>query len=235
MDLQDSGLKAVLSSTGTASTTPTAPRRILTLTYSSPGEDGETHHAIIPFPEQYEQAVTDALKLLGKYMANPAPQAKNVFLKYREKRDGEWIWAEFDPANWLLVVQPCSEIGVFEKQMPRSLAAQEIFWGGPIFVYGETKNFLTEWEGFNMTGRGEPSRYSINRPANYAEAVQAAKDQRGIGTAFQRVKQPQSRLTFYLFKDQRTWIAFPPKAMTDDEAWQSIVPAPGAVMGVIAT
>ncbi|KAJ6481887.1 hypothetical protein C8R45DRAFT_1003361 [Mycena sanguinolenta] len=224
--------------------------RTLTLTYSRPGEGGETHHAIIPFPERYEQAVTDALKLLGQYMANSNPQPKHVVLKSRRKRDGQWIWAEFDPTSWLLIVQPDTEIGVFEREALRVVAAKEIFWRGPFYlVFGETKNSLTSWSGFNTSNRGDPSKYSIDRPASYAEAVEATRDciaryyKPRIGTtaimhmgdAIDRVHKPESTLTFYLFLEQHKWVAFPPRTTTDEDAWQAVIPGPGGIMGVIAT
>ncbi|KAF7366353.1 hypothetical protein MSAN_00891800 [Mycena sanguinolenta] len=243
MDPQNTNPTSPSNSAGTMPTMTPINSRTLTLTYSRPGEGGATHHAIIPFPERYEQAVADALKLLGKYMTNADPQAKDVVLKYSimQKRDGKWIWAEFEPANWLLVVQPGAEIGMFEREVPRSLAVKEIFWRGPVYLaFGETNNSLTTWQGLDPTNRAEPSLYLIDRPVNYAEAVAATRNcVAGYNTrsAIKRVQEPGRTLTFYLFEDQRTvhnWIAIPPQATTDDNLWQALVPPPHALMGVIA-
>jgi hypothetical protein len=113
-----------------------------------------------------QQAVTDALKLLGKYMANPTPQAADVVVKLRKSRDGEWIWAEFEPANWLDVVQPGSEVGLFEKQLSKSLAPTPLFWRGPMYlVFGKMKGGLTTWTELNSHA------FSIDRPVNYAVSI----------------------------------------------------------------
>ncbi|KAF8178217.1 hypothetical protein K438DRAFT_1769723 [Mycena galopus ATCC 62051] len=194
----------------------------LTLTYLSPDKGGETHPAIIPFPEQYEQAVTDALELL--------------VLKSRKKQNGQWIWADFKPAKWLVVVEPGSEIGLFAKQVLSALPAKEIFWCGPVYlVFGETKQSLTTWSGFQA--KGAPSLHSIDWPVNYAEAIQATRNcfKDFDWGPLQQVNKPGKTLTFYLFQDQRAWIAFLPKVMTDDEVWQLVVPQPNSVMGVIVT
>ncbi|KAJ7326180.1 hypothetical protein DFH08DRAFT_885002 [Mycena albidolilacea] len=190
-------------------TVPMASRPTLTVTYSSSDKGGETHHAIILFLERYE-AVTDALNLLDKYMANPTPPAGDVVLKYSvlKKRDGEWIWAEFEPANWSLVVQPGSEVGLFQKQILNPPVANNVFWRGPIYmVFGETKNGLTTWTGFDRKGS---FRFSINRPANFAEAVEATKKCAEIwsinGAALEAVKEPGKTLTFYIFEDQNTYL-----------------------------
>ncbi|KAJ7846041.1 hypothetical protein B0H14DRAFT_2773191 [Mycena olivaceomarginata] len=221
-------------------TVPMASRPTLTVTYSSPDKGGETHHAIIPFPERYDQAVTDALNLLGKYMANPTPPAGDVVLKYSvlKKRDGEWIWAEFEPANWSLVVQPGSEVGLFQKKIPNPPVANNVFWRGPIYlVFGETKNGLTTWKGFD---RKESDRFSINRPANFAEAVEATKKcvepylWMNI-SAIKAVNEPGKTLTFYIFEDQNTWIPIPPHVTTDDDTWKLIIPGPLGFLGVIAS
>jgi hypothetical protein len=97
-------------------------------------------------------------------MAIPTPPAGDVVLRLRKKRDEEWIWAEFEPANWSLVVQPGSEVGLFQKQIPNPLVANNGFWRGPIYlVFGETNNGLTTWTAFDRV-----RHVSINRPANFA-------------------------------------------------------------------
>ncbi|KAJ7662153.1 hypothetical protein DFH06DRAFT_1191662 [Mycena polygramma] len=215
-----------------------AASSILTITYCSPDKDGETHHAIVPFPQDYKQAVTAALTLLGKYMAD-APQAGDVVLKSRKIRDKEWIWAEFDPANWLLVVQPGSEVGLFIKQVPRSLAPKAAtFWRGPVhLVFGVTKVGLTTWTDLMTTGHNPKPRYSINRPASYTEAVEATKEciSDNHWSLPKEVNEPGKTLTFFHFKDTLAqWRQFPPQTMTDDLVWKATVPLPLGVMGVIA-
>ncbi|KAF8178212.1 hypothetical protein K438DRAFT_1281635 [Mycena galopus ATCC 62051] len=228
---------------------PTASRPTLTLTYSRPGESGETHHAVVPFPERYEQAVTDALRLLGKYMENPTPQASGVLLKYRNKAaDGEWIWGELDPANWLLVVQPGSQIGLFEGETRESPDAKNIFWSGPVYVFfGATVRSVIKWtDGSRENDKVDRSSFSINRPVSYQAAVEAVRKSipatdrpkwkrvGGWPVAIERVREPGKTLTFYLMKDRNTWIPFPSNTSTDDEAWKAFVPEPLGIMGVIA-
>ncbi|KAJ6511517.1 hypothetical protein C8R47DRAFT_1095327 [Mycena vitilis] len=228
-----------LPTSGDASESAT-PSSILTITYSSPDKDGETHHAIIPFPQDYEQAVTAALTLLGKHIADSRPQASDVVLKSRKIRDKQWIWAEFDPANWRLVVHPGSEVGLFSEQVPRSLARKATFWRGPVhLVFGETKGGLTTWTELMWGSNSNATpRHSINRPASYTEAVEATKEcVRHLKNGVQgEVNKPGKTLTFYYFKDTLTqWRRFPSQAMTDDPLWKATVPSPSGVMGVIAT
>ncbi|KAJ7603528.1 hypothetical protein DFH06DRAFT_1310933, partial [Mycena polygramma] len=221
------------------------PSSTLTITYCSSDKGGETH-AIVPFPMDYEtceqQAVTAALNILGEDMSDPTLQAKDVVLKCRKPRDKqEWIWAKFDPANWPLVVHPGSEVGLFVKQVPRSLAADVTFWHGPIYlVFGTTRGGLTTWT--DLMIRGQPhnpkATHTINRPASYTEAVEATKEcvRHHTGTAERQVHEPGKTLTFYRFQDTLSqWTQFPSQAVTNEKVWKATVPLPTGVMGVIAT
>ncbi|KAJ6511514.1 hypothetical protein C8R47DRAFT_1095320 [Mycena vitilis] len=125
--------------------------RVLNITYCSPDKDGETHHATIPFPQNYEQAVYAALRLLGRYMADPKPKADGVVLKHSHRHlwNDKWIWADFDPEDWLFVVHPYSEIGIFLKQVSTPLATQAVFLCGPVhLVFGQKRRGLTTWTVF---------------------------------------------------------------------------------------
>ncbi|KAJ7920689.1 hypothetical protein B0H13DRAFT_1986716 [Mycena leptocephala] len=225
-----------------AESTPTASRSTLTVTYRSPDKDGETHHAVIPFSQLYDKAVTDALELLGQYIATPAPKENDVVLKssVRKNRDGEWIWAEFKPANWLLVVQPGSEVGLFEKQVSKLLASGPVasFWRGPLnLVFGEMKGGLTTWTELNPD-----YQLLIDRPVSYADAVEATKNCLRDCTfrwifrnAETRVEEVGKTLSFYLFKTNGRWFPFPSNTKTDVDAWKAFVPESPGVLGVIAT
>ncbi|KAJ7026584.1 hypothetical protein C8F04DRAFT_1125064 [Mycena alexandri] len=207
---------------------PTTSRSTLTVSYESPlAENGAAirHYAIIPFPQTYESG----LKLLGKYISSPRPlEANEVTLKSSAKnRNGEWIWANFTPDDWLLVVAPGSEVGLFGK---RPLESQSVFWGGQIYlVFGETKDGLTKWSYFNPR---QPV-HSINRPGSYAEAVEATKQ-----CVRSHILEPGKTLTFYVFKDPASrlteWLQFPSSTTTDADAWKIFVPLPHGVLGVIA-
>jgi len=70
-------------------------------------------HAIIPFPQTYDQAKSAALRAFSTYFNNPS--AINITLKCAIRRkDGSTVWASINPSEWSTVV--CSddeEIGVF--------------------------------------------------------------------------------------------------------------------------
>ncbi|KAJ7662151.1 hypothetical protein DFH06DRAFT_1191656 [Mycena polygramma] len=220
------------------------PGSVLTITYFSPDEDGETHHAVVPFPEHYVQAVDAALHLLGKYMADPTPKASDVVLKSRKPRDSkEWIWAEFEPREWRGVVKQDSEVGLFLKQVPRPLAPQAVFLRGPVhLVFGGRRGGLTTWTDLELRSP-LGSTNLIDRPSSYAEAVEVTKEYVNIHTwvgksnAEEQVKKPGKTLTFYTFQDTtlKQWMQFPSQAVTDDDVWKTTVPAPLGVLGVIAT
>ncbi|KAJ7216443.1 hypothetical protein GGX14DRAFT_441548, partial [Mycena pura] len=213
----------------------------LTIKYRSVGEPedggGESHFAVVPFPKRYEDAVSDALKLLGRYMAHPT--ADQVFLKCLATNavpegDGILVWAEFDPANWALAVQPGGHVQVFEKRHQMPSPSQDLFWDGPIYlVFGKTEYSLTAWT--------KSEQYlMINRPKNYAEAVGRARDAAYKRSNLPQVKpvaNPATTLKFYIFDDEHLtrWFAIPPAAATDDALWKEAVPGPLGILGVIAT
>ncbi|KAJ7628725.1 hypothetical protein FB45DRAFT_43532 [Roridomyces roridus] len=103
----------------------TAPQT-LTLTYRSTSEEsGETHYAVIPFPNSHEEALHAGLKLLSKYMPAQANAAEHVVLRCSAKnREGAWIWADFEPASWAVVVRPGDEVRLFEKSVLATTASQ---------------------------------------------------------------------------------------------------------------
>ncbi|KAJ7768700.1 hypothetical protein DFH07DRAFT_807679 [Mycena maculata] len=216
-----------------------ASSQTLTLTYRSSKEDrSEDHYAVILFPKSYEEAVTGALELLAKYITNP--QVDNVILRCSARnRNGEWIWADFKPEDWPLVVRPGDEVGVFEKP-PKPLASNpQIFWHGSIrVVCGKKEMVKTEWELRDFM--------TIDRPTTYAGAVEliqgwvnnriAQLPNHYMDEARRRLIKPGKILTFYLFTDDlKQWIPFPPIATTDDLVWKELVPPAGGILGVIAT
>ncbi|KAJ7481799.1 hypothetical protein FB451DRAFT_1237216 [Mycena latifolia] len=213
----------------------------LIVSYRSPNNDGGEHYAVIPFPKNYKEALTAALKLLGKYMTNAQPET--VILKYSTKsRDGGWIWVEFDPSNWSLVVRPGAEVGIFKKASQKAVATKA-FWRGPVYlVFGATKGSLTTWTKFQPEPRYDSSP-SIDRPTSYAEAVESTKNSIrnrptswNLPPAMAQANEPGKTLAFYLFSDTlMNWIPFPSSVLTDDAAWKDVVPEPLGVMGVIAT
>ncbi|KAJ7177809.1 hypothetical protein C8R46DRAFT_1075010 [Mycena filopes] len=219
----------------------------LTVSYRSPNADEPTptRYAIVPFPQTYEEAVTSALKLLGKYIAGLSPGVNQVILRSSAKnREGEWIWVDFDPSNWLLVAAPGSEVGLFEAQ-PRALDSNAPFWGGQVYlVFGETKGGLTTWS------RLDPRNHAhlINRPGSYAEAVEAIKRHAAERVswikdypAIKAILDPGKTLpvTFYEFKNPAErlteWLQFPSVTTTNEDAWKAFVPLPHGVLGVVAT
>ncbi|KAJ7443951.1 hypothetical protein B0H11DRAFT_2250379 [Mycena galericulata] len=222
------------------------PNSTLTVTYCSSSKDNnETHYAVIPFPKAYEEAITVALKLLGRYMGNL--RADNVILRCSAKnREGEWIWADFDPATWSLVVKPGDEVRLVQnfKWGQKSAVPTGPFWRGTIYpVCGETKVSEIKWSYFNY--KIPEASGAIDRPANYHEAVELVKKcisdriARNFSTdpAQRRVVEQGKTLTFYLFADihLKQWIPFPSTAMTDDAVWKELVPNAGGILGVIAT
>ncbi|KAJ7121019.1 hypothetical protein C8R44DRAFT_787220 [Mycena epipterygia] len=217
----------------------------LTVTYNSTEDGGEIHYAVIPFPKLYEQAVAAALRLLGKYMGNP--QAAEVILRSSARNQtGERVWADFEPADWLLVVRPDEQVRLFEKRLAKPVAPTTLFWGGPVYlVFGERKASITTWTEFNPTNTHITP--CIDRPTSYAEAVEMTKDCASNHKTYpvnfssapivKRVIEPGKTLTFYIFNDNslRQWIPFPSSALTDDAVWKAIVPESTGILGVMAT
>ncbi|KAJ6591266.1 hypothetical protein DFH09DRAFT_1139151 [Mycena vulgaris] len=226
------GANATAASSTAPKDAPTGPQT-LTVTYRSGDKDSAEHYAVIPFHQQYEDALSAAFKILGKHMA--ASHADKAILK--KKLDGRGVWAEFDPAHWFLVVRPGDEVGLFEK-LPEK-PPKDIFWRGPVYlVFGEKKKGLTTWTEFKT--KNASYNPSIDRPASYDEAVEMTKicaiDSGMWYDAVKRVSEPGKTLTFYLFTDisLRNWIPLPLSVMTDEAIWQGLVPEPLGIMGVIA-
>ncbi|KAJ7076452.1 hypothetical protein B0H15DRAFT_594610 [Mycena belliarum] len=212
-----------------------AKAQVLTLTLRSSNKD-EDRHAVVRFPQSYEEAVATALRLFGPYMSNA--DASNIVLKYRIFRDDHWVWADFESDCWPLVVRPGGEVGVFEKRSENAVASKALFWRGPIYlVFGETKGSKTTWSRLNL--RNPELNTTIDRPASYA-AVEMTKDclkYRDTMLFWKPVTEPGKTLTFYVFSDSKltSWMPFPSSASADDDAWKAIVPEAPGVMGVIAT
>ncbi|KAJ7726922.1 hypothetical protein B0H16DRAFT_261658 [Mycena metata] len=194
---------------------PTTQRSTLTVSYRSLNNGDEPRYAMVPYPQTYEQAVSNAFRILGKYITSSATQ---VVLKYSARnQDGERIWIEFTPADWLLIVPPGSEVGLFEKQS--LLHSKATFWCGPVYLV-------------------------FDRPGSYVEAVEAThkccREASALGYGSETVLEPGKTLNFFTFKHEKTgtttteWAQFPSSTTTNDDTWKIFVPPPRGVLGVIA-
>ncbi|KAJ7701923.1 hypothetical protein B0H17DRAFT_1327521 [Mycena rosella] len=143
----------------------------LTVTYPSPNKDGGDYHAVIPFPQSYQQAVAGALELLGKYMTDT--KEDDIILKYSTKdSDGQRIWADFAPINWGAVVHPGDEEAVevikdWVKNPPALLPYQsqgsQLRTAERVLGSGKTLNFYRFKSNDNLTNWAPfPSSASID-------------------------------------------------------------------------
>ncbi|GLB39388.1 hypothetical protein LshimejAT787_0605500 [Lyophyllum shimeji] len=191
-------------------------------------EGKDDHYAIVPFPETYEDAKAAAVEALGAYMDD----SNDIVLRRSlRNRKGEWVWADIPAKHWKTMIgAPSKEVGVFAR--PR--IAPEPFVHGPLhFAYSRDGGRGISWSSIS---KGLPSALhpqGIDRPKTFAEAAKVVRTK--LSVYLKPLAGPDDTLTFCIFphNDLFTWIPIPEAAHTDDALWQTLVPQPGGILGVI--
>ncbi|CAE6418393.1 unnamed protein product [Rhizoctonia solani] len=78
------------------------PPQSLTIVYTVNGVD---HYAVIPYPKNYEEALTAAVQRFSQYFASAGPSRQVWLAKGLRTRRNRWIWAEVDPESFLPAIE----------------------------------------------------------------------------------------------------------------------------------
>ncbi|KIJ31591.1 hypothetical protein M422DRAFT_36185, partial [Sphaerobolus stellatus SS14] len=204
----------------------------------APGTDC---YAISPVPTSYDDALRDAIAVLGFY--RPQMTMDNTILRLREYLNTDvWAWADIAPNHWNEIVTPNLEIGLFLKERLPILIESEFLHGNVILTYGHSHLGATKW-----TEVPPHKKPYMCRPRSYEEANALAlkcfaHHWRLFGDALKELHdKKKKRFVYCCFwcragetkVSTEAWLAMPEEAYQNADIWRAHVAAPGAILGVM--
>ncbi|KAH8825669.1 hypothetical protein DL96DRAFT_1817166 [Flagelloscypha sp. PMI_526] len=185
----------------------------------------------------YEDAVEVAIRLFHRRVVTSNP--KNIILKRSTKdREGNFIWAEFEPVDWKLLVTGEQPIAVYEHVPPSD---EEFIRGTLYLLLGRRISGKTHWVVPYSFQHDHllKDMMKVDRPVSYEDAVVVVKTSGGEFRRYPNCIEAKNigdqRLQFVEFHstDLQSWSIFPASAYSDANVWRQAMLEPGKLFGAL--
>ncbi|KAH8825666.1 hypothetical protein DL96DRAFT_120326 [Flagelloscypha sp. PMI_526] len=221
-----------------------SPQRTLQFVWTVANKPEELY-AIAPLPATYDDALRVAIGLFPTQITTSEPENFTLKLSTRN-RQGYFVWATINPANWKLLVTGEDPVAVFETP------SEDAFLRGSVYlVPGRRLNGKTEWKTPLSWKRGTSLQINdlveADRPLSYEDAMLIVKNSELLfpSDSSYPFAMPEASnldtsnkgLQFVEFHTDnlQSWSAFPVRAYGNAKVWRQVVPEPGKLLGVLLT
>jgi len=239
-----------INPTSTASASQNSKKELLTFILPAATKGETDRHALVLLPKTYDEAVTSAIHVLDL-----ADIPSNIILRCHVRTDQYlWVWADIHPEDWQLLVSSGDNIGVFEKISV--VKGTEHFLQGEVYLsFGRNELYRLFWPGVTDAANQDAPKSSVlvRRPSTLTDAVKiirsaSVSNSGGWNYAFgaynlvqgwtnEDWKKATPKIKFYRFTSPnlsiKVYQELPSLAYMNDDAWRTLVPSPGAVLGVV--